>query len=143
MLEHVKAAQLAPNRTQLFQNQNNVTAGQRANEVVAYFVRTVTQTVPKNGVLNGCAAFPAGVPSVAIARGCTQWTLAHEVGHAMGLDHIPGEHTGCPKKNPLCCSTPDFTRLMTGCSTNNIVGVPTFDQTEINKMTGSALALPS
>jgi len=138
-----KSSAISAEQTQLFQNQNNVPAGQRASEVVAYFVRTVTQTVPTNGVLNGCGAFPTGLPSVAIAQACTRWTLAHEVGHVMGLNHISGEHTGCPAKNPLCCSTPDFTRLMTGCSTNNIVGVPTLSQTEIDTMTNSTLALPS
>jgi hypothetical protein len=82
---------------QLFANRNN--AG--ANDVVAYFVRS---TVP---VFNGCAAHPAGEPGAVIAQGATQWTLAHEVGHVLGLFHVN-----------------DNDRLMTGNGTANITNPP-------------------
>ena len=62
-------------QTQLFANRNN--AG--ANDVVVYFVRS---TVPPS---NGCATHPAGRPGAIVAQGATQWTLAHEVGHVLGL----------------------------------------------------------
>ena len=127
-------------QNQLFQNQNNVAADQRRNEVVVYFVRSVTATAgPNPGAKNGCASHPNGRPGAAVAQIASQWTLAHEVGHVLGLNHIPGEHQGCPPNNPLCCSTPDRTRLMTGCSTTNITGTPTVDQNEINTMTSSNL----
>lgn len=45
-------------QNQLLQNQNNVAANQRGNEVVVYFVRSVTRT--GGGGLNGCASFPNG-----------------------------------------------------------------------------------
>lgn len=122
---------------QLFQNQNNVAADQRGNEVVVYFVQSATQT--GGGTLNGCATFPNGQPGAVVAQIASQWTLAHEVGHVFGLNHISGEHQGCPASNPRCCSTPDRTRLMTGCSTSNITGTPTVDQNEINTMTSSNL----
>jgi hypothetical protein len=53
-----------------------------ANEIVIYFVAT---TIPP---FNGCAAHPIGVPSAVVAQGATKWTLAHEVGHVLGLLHV-------------------------------------------------------
>jgi hypothetical protein len=120
-------------QTQLFGNRNFV----GANEIAVYFVRSVLQN--NTGVLNGCASFPANQPSCVIAQIASPWTLAHEVGHVLGLRHIPGENTNCPPANPRCCSTPDFTRLMTGCGTGNITGTPTVSQGEINTMNASNL----
>jgi hypothetical protein len=70
--------------------------------------------------------------AAAIAQIASQWTLAHEVGHVLGLSHISGENTPA-------CTTPNFTRLMTGCSTSNITGTPTVVQSEINTMRASNL----
>jgi hypothetical protein len=116
----------------LFQNRNSV----GTNEVVVYFVRT---TVP---ALNGCAAHPNGQPGAVVTRNASQWTLAHEVGHVLGLNHISGEHQGCPSTDPECCGSADFTRLMTGCSTSNITGTPTISQGEINTLIASNLTNP-
>jgi hypothetical protein len=121
-----------PQQNQLFQNRNNV----GANEIVVYFVSSL---VPAN---NGCATFPAGRPGAAVAQIGSRWTTAHEVGHVLGLNHIGGENTNCPTTNPNCCSTPDFTRLMTGCGTGGITGIPTVVQAEINTMRGSSLSNP-
>jgi hypothetical protein len=115
-------------QNQLFQNRNN--AG--ANDVVVYFARSVLRN--NTGALNGCASFPAGSPGAAVAQIASQWTMAHEVGHVLDLDHIAGEN-GMGQR----CSTPDFTRLMTGCGTGNITGTPTVSQAEINTMRGSNL----
>ena len=52
------------------------------NDVVAYFVRS---TQPP---FNGCGAHPAGRPGAAVASGCSAWTLAHEIGHVLGLSHV-------------------------------------------------------
>jgi hypothetical protein len=111
-------------QNQLFMNRNKV----GDNEIVVYFVRST------NPPFNGCASHPDGIPGAVIARIASQWTLAHEVGHVLGLPHISGE-----KDQNGNCVTPDFTRLMTGCSTSSIVGTPTIDQTEINTMTSSNL----
>ena len=89
-------------QNQLFGNRNNV----GDNEVVAYFVRS---TVPP---LNGCAAHPIERPGAVIAQGATRWTLAHEMGHVLGLPH---------------CDTDGhrlFDRLMTGGGTANITNPP-------------------
>jgi hypothetical protein len=140
------SANISTEQTQLFQNQNDVAATRRATEIIVYFVNSVTWTV--NGVpgaLNGCASFPAGLPGAAINSSiASRWTLGHEVCHVLGLGHISdvNEHTGCLATIPECCSTPDVTRLMTGCSTTNIVGTPTLSATEITTITGSGLVQP-
>ena len=65
-------------QNQLFNNRNNV----GTNEVVVYMVRAT------NPPLNGCAAFPANRPGAIVVRTASEWTLAHEVGHVLGLPHV-------------------------------------------------------
>jgi hypothetical protein len=102
-------------QNQLFGNRNFV----GANEVVIYFVRS---TVPP---FNGCAAFPAGRPGAVVVRGATRWTLAHEVGHVLGLNHVNNND-----------------RLMTGNGTGNITNPPPdLVQAEATTMRGSALTV--
>lgn len=84
-------------QNQLFSNRNNV----GENEITVYFVRS---TVPP---YNGCAAHPDGRPGAVVASGATQWTLAHEVGHVLGLNHVDNNN-----------------RLMTGNGTSNITNPP-------------------
>ncbi|MEP6729436.1 MAG: hypothetical protein ABJE10_02305, partial [bacterium] len=127
------SGQVTFEQTQMFNNRDNV----GEFDVVAHFVRS---TIPS---LNGCASHPADVVGVALTKTASPWTLAHEVGHAMGLQHIGGENTNCPSSNALCCSTPDPTRLMTGCSTSNIVGIPVIVQSEIDTLRNSNRTRPS
>jgi hypothetical protein len=82
---------------QLFSNRNNV----GLDDVVAYFVR---MTDPP---FNGCAAHPSGRPSAVVASIASEWTLAHEIGHVLGLNHVT-----------------DNNRLMTGGGTANITNPP-------------------
>ena len=84
-------------QTSLHANRNS--AG--PNDVVVYFVRS---TQPP---FNGCASHPAGRPGAAVASGASAWTMAHEVGHVLGLGHVN-----------------DNNRLMTGNGTNNITNPP-------------------
>jgi hypothetical protein len=84
-------------QNQLFANRNNV----GPNDVVAYFVRS---TIPP---FNGCASHPAGQPGAVVASIASQWTLAHEIGHVLGLSHVS-----------------DNNRLMTGGGTSNITNPP-------------------
>ncbi len=101
---------------QLFANRNNV----GDDDVVAYFVRT---TIPP---LNGCASHPAGRPSVVVAVGATRWTLGHEVGHVLGLNHVN-----------------DNNRLMTGNGTGNITNPPPdLVPSEASTMQSSRLTVP-
>ncbi len=116
----------------LFANRNS--AG--TTDIVVYFVTLVNGNT---GTLNGCAVSPAGQPGAVVSQGGSPWTVAHEVGHVLGLTHITGENTGCPAANPLCCSTPNLTRLMTGCGTAAIMGTPSLTPGEGSTMIGSSL----
>lgn len=110
-----------PDQDSLFGNQNGVVA----NEQVAYMVRT---TIPP---LNGCAAHPAARPGAVVTQVASQFTLAHELGHVMGLSHLTTEGA--------TCATPDRRSLMTGCGTNNIIGTPLLSEAEIATVRASSL----
>jgi len=127
------SGQTTQEQDQLFSNRDNV--GDR--ELAIHFVRVTTPP------LNGCAAHPDDISGAVVTSIASQWTLAHEIGHVLGLSHISGEDTNCPSSNPNCCSTPDRTRLMTGCSTSKIVGTPTIAQNEIDTLRSSNLSRPS
>jgi hypothetical protein len=127
------SGQLTNEQKQLFNNRDNV----GEFDVVAHFVRTTSPP------LNGCASHPEAVFGAVVTQVASVWTLAHEIGHVMGLEHISGENTGCPDTMPRCCSTPDTSRLMTGCSTSAIVGTPVIVQNEIDTLRNSNRTRPS
>ncbi|MGW7260484.1 matrixin family metalloprotease [Streptomyces sp. NPDC054834] len=56
--------------------------------VAIYFVRSTTPPV------NGCSQHPPNTPGALITTNATKWTLAHEIGHVLGLFH-------CSKNNAL------------------------------------------
>jgi Metallo-peptidase family M12B Reprolysin-like len=118
-------------QNQLFQSRAN--AG--ANDIVVYFTRSVLQN--NATTLNGCASFPTGRPGVAVAQVASRWTMAHEVGHALGLNHFP-RGTCLPADCPPQAPAP--TRLMTCCGTARIVGTATISQGEIDTMRDSDLS---
>ncbi|MCA5892921.1 hypothetical protein LEP48_06075 [Isoptericola sp. NEAU-Y5] len=92
-----RRGQSTAEQSTLFGNRN----GAGGNDVVVYFVRAT------NPPLNGCAAHPSGRPGAVVASGASRWTLAHEVGHVLGLNHV---------------SPAD--RLMMGGGTDNITNPP-------------------
>jgi hypothetical protein len=103
-------------QNQLFSNRNN--AG--PDDVVVYFVRS---TVPP---FNGCATHPAGRAGAVVASIASPWTLAHEVGHVLGLRHVS-----------------DNNRLMTGGGTSNITNLPPdLVPSEVSTMQTSPLTIP-
>ena len=105
----------------------------RNDEVVVFFVGSVTDS--DGSVLNGCASFPDGKPGAVVASYGSRWTLAHEVGHVLDLIHISGE-------NAPACTTPDFTRLMTGCGTGGITtDPPTLSSGEVSTVQGHRLVV--
>ncbi len=83
----------------LLTHRNNV----GPNDVVVYLVRTVTDA---GDVVNG-ANQPSGSSNCLIASIATQWTMGHEVGHALGLGHVNNND-----------------QLMTGNGTINITNPP-------------------
>jgi Metallo-peptidase family M12B Reprolysin-like len=112
-----------PQQAALFGNRNGV----GTHDVVAYFVTATTPTA-----LNGCATFPQGFPGCVVTSIASDFTLAHEIGHVMGLNHTAGE----------VCSTTPPTALMTGCGTGTIVTAnPTLSAAEIGNMVRSPIAL--
>jgi hypothetical protein len=89
-----------------------------ANDMVVYFVRS---TVP---AYNGCAAFPSGRPGAVVVRSASRWTLGHELGHVLSLNHVN-----------------DNNRLMTGNGTFNITNPPPdLASSEVNSMINSNLS---
>jgi Metallo-peptidase family M12B Reprolysin-like len=106
----------------LFNNRNNV----GNNEIVVYFVRS---TAPMT--YNGCANHPEGRPGAIVVRAASRWTLAHEVGHVFGLNHVDSSGS--------CL----FDRLMTGCGTGGITNPPPdLIQSEVDTMNNSDLTRP-
>jgi hypothetical protein len=100
-----------PDQDRLFANRNGV----GPKEIVAYFVRS---TIPP---YNGCAAHPTSPvdePGAVIAQNATPWTMAHEIGHVLGLAHVSDNH-----------------HLMTGNGTGNIINPPPIlDPDEVAKI---------
>jgi hypothetical protein len=65
----------------------NFRAGADPRDIVVYFVRTL---VP---ACTGCATHPPGKPGVVVSASmATEWTLAHEIGHVLGLDHVTDQN---------------------------------------------------
>jgi hypothetical protein len=68
---------LTMQQARLFSHRRGIGSG----EVVVYFIRS---TLPRS---RGCAAHPENRPGAVVTRVASLWTLAHEVGHVLGLGH--------------------------------------------------------
>jgi hypothetical protein len=114
------AGQTTADQGELFTHRSNV----GTNELVVYFVQS---TVPP---ANGCAVHPDGKPGAVVTKVASQWTMAHEIGHVLGLPH---------------CDTHDqclLDRLMTSCGTDNITNPPPdLVATEVGTMQDSKLTV--
>lgn len=109
-------------QARLFANRRNV----GFNEIAAYFVNRVTSG---GQGLNGCCAHAAGSPACIVSSTPSPWSLAHEIAHVLGVAHCDGP--------PPACACRNAGRLMTGCSTNSLVGTPTLNATEAARMDAS------
>jgi hypothetical protein len=64
-----------------------------STEIVIFFVEQTS-----NASVNGCAQHPKDIAGAVVAQACTIWTMAHEIGHLLGLIHV---HTS----THLMCNT--------------------------------------
>ncbi|WP_162683910.1 hypothetical protein [Streptomyces populi] len=73
----------------LFGNRNNVADG----EVVLYVAPKIENKNDAAAV--GCASHPVGRPGAVMAYDATRWTMAHELGHVLDLEHVKCDIPPC------------------------------------------------
>jgi hypothetical protein len=94
----------------------NIRGSAEPGDLVIYFVRTL---VPAQA---GCARHPPDKPGAIVsATFATEWTLAHQIGHVLGLEHVD-----------------DVNRLMTRRSTDSVEStIPELADSEVAIMMDS------
>ena len=68
---------ITPDQDALFAIRGNA----RPSDICVYVVRSTTRA------FNGCSRHPDDRPATVIVHDATVWTLAHEIGHLLGLEH--------------------------------------------------------
>ncbi|MGA8747154.1 MAG: hypothetical protein WB507_14990 [Solirubrobacterales bacterium] len=109
-----RAGEVTDDQHALFQHRG----GAQWGDIVIYIVRTV---IPP---MNGCAASPADLPGAIVSSRASRFTLAHEVGHVLGLAHVG-----------------DSRNLMTNRGTATIKGEPELTSKQIRTMHNSRFCI--
>lgn len=109
-----RSGEVTADQRALFQHRD----GAQQGDIVVYIVRAV---IPP---MNGCAASPTDLPGAIVASRASPFTLAHEVGHVLGLAHVG-----------------DSRNLMTNRGTARIQGEPELTDAQIRTMRGSRLCV--
>lgn len=89
------------------------------DHIVIYMCRFVSRIAGDKGFYNGCASHPPGKPMAVIASYASKYTMAHELGHVLGLVRHVNKYES----------------LMTEFGTHNIRPIPpapVFDPSEIS-----------
>lgn len=98
-----------------------------SKDIKVFFCRTVSSFSLHDrivGSVNGCASHPPNNPAVYISSISSKYTLAHEIGHVLGLQHT--------------LTRGDYSFLMTGEGTANISRhPPLLTEDEITTILGS------
>lgn len=109
-----QATDITAEQVEAFGHRNFVDEG----DVVVYFVQSTDPPY------NGCAAHPEGRPGAIVTAIASEWTLGHEIGHLLGLRHVPNRRN----------------RLMTTGGTHNVTDPPPdLDDSERATLIASAL----
>jgi hypothetical protein len=97
------AATITAAQRKLFTNRNY--AGPK--DPVAYFINS---TIPAS---DGCAAYAPGAPGMVIVKKASQWALAHELGHVLGLSHVDDNRSLMTSNgtDKITCRPPKLSRL--------------------------------
>lgn len=100
---------LSSGQTDLF-----ATTASGPDEILVFFIRATDPPV------SGCAQHPVGQPGALLTEACSRFTLAHEIGHLLGLHHVQ-----------------DTKRLMHSCTLDITVAHPVLTDPEITTMQDS------
>jgi hypothetical protein len=92
------------------------------SDILCYWVEHV---ISDGSPLAGCASHPNSQPACVISALGSPWTLAHEVGHVLGLTHVVG--------NTMLMSTPTASIVMSP---------PSISDTDVVKIKRSKLCIP-
>lgn len=87
---------ILPNSTSATEDQNRLFKYRKdpktkkvigSDEIVIYFVSNIVGTSPEGLKIVGCATYPKDMPGAVIDQNANKYTLAHEIGHVLGLFH--------------------------------------------------------
>ena len=91
----------------------NMREGFAPNDIGVYLAGTLSDSI---GLLRGCATEQLG-GIILNATGMSHWTMAHEIGHILGLHHVPSDRNLMYRNTDsivMASSTPELTQDQIG-----------------------------